>query len=106
MQFAGGELVLQCLIDALLALDAALAFEFGADDDGVEMLAVAVKFEELAGHAGKDELLDMVGMHGFQALSFQPDFNRCRVTRDTTAKQAATTSRLVCGGTSETPKKP
>ena len=90
----------------LLTLHAVLADEFGADDKGREMLAVAIEFKVFAGHAGKDELFDLFGVHRVQALSFQPRFSRCSVSRDTAAKQATTTARLVSGATSETPKKP
>lgn len=106
MQFAGRQLGLQRLINALLALDAALAGEFVADDGRLEVLAIAVEFEVFANHPGKDELLDLVGVHLRQFLSFQPRFSRCSVRNDTTEKQATTTVRLVSGGTSETPKKP
>jgi hypothetical protein len=49
MQFAGVEFCLEDLVHALLALHAALADEFGADDERLEMLAVAVEFEMFAG---------------------------------------------------------
>ena len=106
MQFPGGQLFLQGLVNTLLALHTILADEFAAYDDGLEMLAVTVEFEVVAVHAGEDELLDVFGMHRIQALSFQPRFSRLSVPQDTTAKQATTTSRLVSGATSETPKKP
>ncbi len=58
-----GELFLEGLVHALLALYPVLADEFGADDEGGEMLAVAVEFEMVANHSGLDELLDLVGVH-------------------------------------------
>jgi len=106
MQLPGGELFLEGLIDALLALDTALADKLGTDNERLEMLAVTVQREMLAGHAGEYEFLDMVGKHRVQALSFQPRLSRLNVSSETAAKQATTTSRLVSGGTSETPKKP
>lgn len=106
MQFAGRQLVPERLVDTLLALHAVLAGEFGADHEGLEVLAVAIEFQVFAGHAGKDELFDLFGVHRVQALSFQPRFNRCNVSSDTATKQATTTARLLSGATSETPKKP
>ena len=90
----------------LLTLHAVLADEFGANDKGREMLAVAIEFKVVADHAGAYKFFDLFGMHRVQALSFQPRFNRCSVNRETAAKQAATTVRLLSGATSETPKKP
>jgi len=90
----------------LLALHAILAGEFGADDNRLEVLAVAIEFEMFAGHAGADKLLDMFRVHLGQALSFQPRFSKPSVRMDTATKQATTTARLVSGATSETPKKP
>ena len=106
MQLPGGELFLEYPIDVLLALYAVLAGEFGADHEGLKMLAVAIESEVLASHAGQDELFDLFGVHRVQALSFQPRFSRFSVSRDTAAKQATTTIRLTSGATSETPKKP
>ena len=106
MQLPGRQFFLQGLIHALLALHTILAHELATDDDGLEMLAVTIQFEIIAGHAGQDELLDMFGIHRGQALSFQPRFNRLSVPQDTSAKQATTTIRLYSGATSETPKKP
>ena len=106
MQLPGRQFFLQGLIHALLALHTILAHELATDDDSLEMLAVAIQFEIIAGHAGQDELLDMFGIHRGQALSFQPRFNRLSVPQDTSAKQATTTIRLYSGATSETPKKP
>src|SRR5574343_88738 len=76
MQFPGGQLFLQGLVNTLLALHTILADEFAAHDDGLEMLAVTVEVEVVAGHAGEDEVLDVFGMHRIQALSFQPRFSR------------------------------
>lgn len=106
MQLAGGQFFLQGFIHALLTLHTVLPDEFATHDDSLEMLAVAIEFEKIAGHTGQDQLLDMFGVHLGQALSFQPRFSRLSVPQDTTAKQATTTSRLVSGATSETPKKP
>ena len=106
MQFPGGQLFLQGLVNTLLALHTILADELATHDDGLEMLAVAIQFEIIAGHAGQDELLDVFGIHLGQALSFQPRFNRLSVPQDTSAKQATTTIKLLSGATSETPKKP
>ncbi len=98
---------LQGLIDALLALHAILAGEFGTDHDRFEVVSVAVEGKVLAVHPGADDLFYLVGVHHVvQALSFQPCFSRRRVSRDTAVKQARTTARLVSGATSETPKKP
>ena len=106
MQLPAGELFLECLVHPLLALDTVFANKFGADHQGLEMLAVAVKREMIAGHAREDEFFDLIGMHLGQALSFQPRFRRLSVTSDTARKQEMTTTRLVSGATSETPKKP
>src|SRR5574343_290965 len=106
MQLPGVEFILQNLVYMLLALHAVLADELAAHDDGLEMMAIAVERQVFAGHAGEDELLDLVRVHHVQPLSFQPRFSRLSVSTDTAAKQAKTTARLVCGATSETPKKP
>ncbi len=106
MQLPGGELFLECLVDALLALHAIFADKLGADDQRLEMLAIAVQHKVIAGHACKDEFFDLIGMHLGQALSFQPRFKRLSVTSDTAMKQEMTTTRLVSGATSETPKNP
>ena len=39
----------------LLALDAALAGKFGADNNGLKMLSVTIEGEVFAGHAGENE---------------------------------------------------
>ena len=106
MQFPGIQLFLQGLIHALLTLHAVLPDKFLTYYQGLKMLAIAIKFKLFTGHAGKDEFLDMVGMHHVQPLSFQPRFSRLNVAMDTAVKQATTTARLISGATSETPKKP
>jgi len=106
MQFPGIQFFLQGLIHALLTLHAALPNKFLTYNQGLKMLAIAIKFKQVTGHAGKDKFLDMVGMHHVQPLSFQPRFSRFKVTTDTAAKQVTTTARLISGATSETPKKP
>gem|GEM_PF-4657923 len=106
MQFASRQLFLERLVHALLALDTILADKLGADDKSLEMLAIAIQFKVVAGHAGEDELLDQFGMHAYQFLSFQPRLSKASVNRLVTAKQTATTARLRSGATSETPKKP
>ena len=106
MQFAAGQLVLYRSINMLLSLDPVQADKLGADDNGRKMLAVAIKGEMFAGHAGEDECFDLIRMHSIQALNFQPRLSRFRVSRDTAAKQPKTTPRLISGATSETPKKP
>ena len=106
MQFAGRKLVLERLIYVLLTLYAIFASELGADDERLEMLAIAIKFKVVTGHPGKNELFDLFGMHRVQALNFQPCFSNPSVNSDTAAKQATTTIRLSSGATSETPKKP
>ena len=63
MQLASRKLFFESLINPLLALDAILANKFATHDDGLKMLAVAVQFEIVAGHAGQDELFDMFGVH-------------------------------------------
>jgi len=106
VQLAARKLCLERLINTLLALHAVQAGELGADDQRLEVLAVAVEFELLAGHAGTDKLLNMFRIHFGQALNFQPRFSKLSVSKDTAAKQATTTARLNSGATSETPKKP
>ena len=107
MQFPGRQFFLEGLIDPLLTLDAIHAGKFGADHKGLEMLSIAVEGEMFAGHAGADEFLDLIGVHrSVQALSFQPRLSRLSVSRETTAKLARTTPRLISGAMSETPKKP
>jgi len=105
MQLPGSELFLESLIDALLPLDTIFAAELGTDDQRLEMLSIAVQGEMFAGHAGEDEFFNLVGVH-CQALSFQPRWSRRSVSSEMAVKQATTTSRLVSGATSETPKKP
>ncbi|MCY1540735.1 hypothetical protein D9M68_763920 [compost metagenome] len=58
-------------IDQLMALDEALAFEGGADDDRVKMRAVALHVEMFTGQAFRDVLADLRGggKHGRQFLS-------------------------------------
>ena len=68
MQFTGRELFLERLIDMLLALDPAFANEFGAYHQGLEMLAIAIKGEMVAGHAGENEFFYLVRMHDFSFL--------------------------------------
>ena len=68
MQFPGRELFLERLIDMLLALDSTFADEFGAYHQGLEMLAIAIKGEMFAGHAGANEFFNLVRMHGFRFL--------------------------------------
>jgi hypothetical protein len=63
MQLPGRELFVERLINALLALDPAFADEFGAYHQGLEMLAIAIKGEMFAGHAGANEFFDLFGMH-------------------------------------------
>lgn len=106
MQFAGIQLGPQGLINPLLALHATLSREFAADDDGFEMLAIAIQAEVLAGEAGENELFDLFRMHHGQYLNFQPRFSNSRVNTETPMKQATTMLRLTAGETSETPKKP
>lgn len=106
MQFAGCELVLERPVDMLLALHAVFAGELGADDERLEMLAIAIEFKVFARHPGKDELFDLFGVHRVQALNFQPRFSKLSVSSDAAVKQATTTIRLTSGATSETPKKP
>ena len=107
MKFAGIEFCLENFVHMLLTLHAIFADEFGADNEGGEMLAVAVEFEMVAVHPGEDELLDLFGMHhGVQPLSFQPRLRSCSVSPVTAAKQAKTAPKLSSGDTSETPKKP
>ncbi|MOA61866.1 hypothetical protein D3C78_1871140 [compost metagenome] len=54
-----------------MALDQALAFEGGADDDGVEVRAVALHVKMFTGQAVRDVLADLrgSGKHGRQFLS-------------------------------------
>src|SRR5574343_172241 len=72
VQFPSRQFFLQGLIHALLALHTILADEFAAHNDSLEMLAVAIQFEIITGHAGQNELLDEFRVHRGQALSFQP----------------------------------
>lgn len=106
MQLAGRQLFLESLIHPLLPLHTVFPDELAAHNDRLKMLAIAIEFEKITGHAGQDQLFDMFRMHRIQALSFQPRFSRLSVPQDTTAKQATTTIRLTSGATSETPKKP
>ncbi len=73
MQFAGRQLFFKCLVDMLLALDAVFTGEFGAHDDSLEMLAIAIKGKVLAGHAGENEFFDFIRVHhGFRLLISSP----------------------------------
>lgn len=63
MQFAAGQLGMQGLMNALLPLNAVLPGKFGTDDQRNKMLAIAIEFQVFAGHAGENELLDLIGMH-------------------------------------------
>ena len=64
MQLPGRELFLEGLIDTLLTLNAVLPDELGTDHERLEMLAVAIECKVLAGHAGKNKLFDLFGVHG------------------------------------------
>ena len=64
MQFAAGQLVLYCPINMLLSLDPVQADKLGADNNGHEVLAVAIKGEMFASHTGENEFLDLIRMHG------------------------------------------
>ena len=73
MQFAGGQFFLKRLVNMLLALDAALAGKFGADNNGLKMLSVTIEGEVFAGHAGENEFFDFIGVHhGFRLLISSP----------------------------------
>ncbi len=63
MQFAAIEMRLEQAIDVLLTLDAIFAGKFGADQQRLKMLAIAIEFEMLAGHTGEDELFDLIRVH-------------------------------------------
>jgi hypothetical protein len=65
----------------LLALHAVLADKFALTMMASKCWPSPSRDEVFAGHAGEDELLDLVGVHHFQALSFQPRFSRFSVTR-------------------------
>jgi len=54
----------QNLVNVLLALHTIFANELGTDQQGLKMLAIAIEFEMLAGHAGEYELLDLIRVHG------------------------------------------
>ncbi len=72
MQFATIEMRLEQTIDVLLTLDTIFSYELGADQQRLEMLAIAIEFQVLAGHASENELFDLIGVHEIQVLNFQP----------------------------------
>src|SRR5574343_452306 len=63
MQFPGIQFFLQGLIHALLTLHTAHPGKFVTDHEGLKVLAIAIQLQVFAGHASKDQLLDMVGVH-------------------------------------------
>jgi len=57
--------IAQDLIHALMLLHHVFAAEFGADDNRVEMAAIAVHFDVVAFQAGGDVVLNLLrGNHG------------------------------------------
>jgi hypothetical protein len=52
-----------------VARDGALAFEFGRDDGGKPVAAVALDFEVFAGQAGGDELLSWSAVMVFGGMT-------------------------------------
>ena len=90
-------------IDQLVTLHAALAGKVAANDEGLEVLAIADHLEVLASEPGLDSRLDAFRSYH---LSLYPDLSSSTQSNDTKKKLAATTARLVQGDRSDAPKKP
>eukprot|EP01022_Parablepharisma_sp_SALTPOND_P017907 TRINITY_DN290_c1_g1_i2.p1 TRINITY_DN290_c1_g1~~TRINITY_DN290_c1_g1_i2.p1 ORF type:complete len:1623 (-),score=570.02 TRINITY_DN290_c1_g1_i2:20056-24924(-) len=114
--------VAQRRVDQLVTLDQALAGEGLGDDDGGEVLAIALHFEMLAIEAGGDIAFDefRCGQHGEAlhgngdgrlaqwdpARSLQPLLSMRTARVDSATKNTVTIPRLVMGAMSDWPKKP
>jgi hypothetical protein len=59
-------------IDPLMALDGALALEFGRHDQGRPVTAISIDFEVLAGQAGGNQGAQLFGGH----FNFSDNFER------------------------------
>ena len=57
MHLVGMHSLTQRGVNALMALDEALAFEFGRDNDSLPVAAVALDFEMIAGEPRGDDVL-------------------------------------------------
>jgi len=120
MYLVGTHFRIQRGVDALVPLDAALAFEFSRNDDGRPVATVALHLDVLAGQAGADESLKFVGGHGrcsgaaaevkvgkiVYPRILYPMRNKCTAIALTTSRAEPTMPRLSQGDTSLTPKNP
>ena len=69
MYLVGFDSLAQGGIDALMALDEALALKFAGDQGGIPVAAIALDFEVLAGQASRDLRLEFLCGHGVSSES-------------------------------------